>query len=124
MLLKESRIKVSDNSDAKEVLCIHINKKKNRFSRTSLANFIKVTIKKRVSRRKNIKKRVNWCLVGATKRKIVRSSGESLRFSKPKVILVDDKKKKTMGSLVKGVLPREIVASYATDIISRARRLV
>lgn len=62
--------------------------------------------------------------MGATSRKIVRPSGESLRFSKPKVIIVDDKKKKTMGSLVKGVLPREVAASNATEIVSRARRLV
>lgn len=124
MIKKEARLTAADNSDAQVVLCIHPNKKRNVFKRTSLGNFVKVTVKRRVSRRKNIKKRVNWCLVGATTRKILRPSGESLRFSKTKAILVDDKRKKTMGTLIKGVLPREVRAADAADIVRRARRLI
>ena len=124
MIRKETKLIASDNSDAKVVLCIHSNIKKNVLKRTSLGSFIKVTIKKKVSRRKNLKKRVNWCFIGATPRRIKRASGESLRFSRSKAILVDEKKKKTMGTLIKGVLPREVAASDASDIIKRARRLI
>jgi ribosomal protein L14 len=124
VIRKETQLTASDNSDAKTVLCIHPNKKKSAFRRTSLGNFVKVTIKKKVSRRKNIKKRVNWCFVGATPRRIVRLSGEGLRFSRSKVILVDEKKKKIMGTLIKGVLPREARLSGASDIIKRVKRLI
>lgn len=89
-----------------------------------MGNFIKVTIKKKVSRRKTIKKRINWALVCATKRKIQRLSGESIRFSKPKITIVDDKKKKIMGTRIKGVVPRELNAADAGDIICKARRLI
>ena len=94
MIRKETKLIASDNSDAKVVLCIHPNIKKNVLKRTSLGSFIKVTIKKKVSRRKNLKKRVNWCFIGATPRRIKRASGESLRFSRSKAILVDEKKKR------------------------------
>jgi ribosomal protein L14 len=59
VIRKETKLIVSDNSDAKIVQCIHPNRKKSTFKRTSLASFVKVTIKKKVSRRKNLKKRVN-----------------------------------------------------------------
>ena len=115
---------VGDNSDAKVVLCIHPNKRKNLFKKTSLGNFVKVTIKKKVSRRENIRGKVNWCLVGATKKKIVRASGESLRFSRSKALLVDEKRAKSMGTRVRGVLPREVRASATPDVYRLARRLV
>nr|ADV41820.1 ribosomal protein L14 [Bigelowiella natans] len=124
MIKKETKMTVADNSDARLVLCIHANTKRARYKKTSLANFVKVTIKRKVSRRNNIKKRVNWCLIGATPRRIARLSGESIRFSKTKALLVDDKKKKSMGSLIKGVLPREVRAADASEVVSRARRLV
>lgn len=59
MIKKETKMTVADNSDARSVLCIHTNKKRAIYRKTSLANFVKVTIKRKVSRRNNIKKRVN-----------------------------------------------------------------
>jgi len=59
MIKKETKMIVADNSDARTVLCIHTNKKRSIYKKTSLANFVKVTIKRKVSRRNNIKKRVN-----------------------------------------------------------------
>lgn len=124
MIRKESRLRVGDNSDAQVVLCIHTNKKKNLIKKSSLGNFIKVTIKRKVNRRDNIRKRVNWCFVGATARRIVRSSGESLRFANSKVVLLDEKRKKIMGTAIKGVLPREVKKADIPDVIKKARRLV
>ena len=68
MIRKESRLRVGDNSDAQVVLCIHTNKKKNLIKKSSLGNFIKVTIKRKVNRRDNIRKKVNWCFVGGARR--------------------------------------------------------
>lgn len=39
-------------------------------------------------------------------------------------MLVDEKRKKTLGTRIKGVLPREVSAAGAPDIVLRARRLV
>mgnify|MGYP001310653312 CR=1 FL=1 len=124
MFQKELKLRVSDNSDARLVQCIHINKKKHKNKKTSMGNFVKVTIKKKVSRRKTIKKRINWVFVCATRRKIQRLSGESLRFGKPKITVVDDKQKKIMGTRIKGVIPRELCALDVADIITKARRLI
>lgn len=124
MIQKETKLRVSDNSDARVVQCIHPNTKRQRFKKTSLANFVKVTIKQRVSRRNNIKKKINWVLVGATKRKINRASGESIKFKSAKITILDDKKNKIMGSQIKGVLPRELGNKGLNEIIAKARRLV
>jgi len=124
MINKETRIRISDNSDAQVVMCIHVNKKRHKCKKTSLGNFIKGTIKRRVYRRNTLKKRVNWVLIGATKRKIQRLSGESIQFKSVKATVVDEKKSKTMGSRIKGVLPKELRRYKLNDIISKARRLI
>ena len=124
MINKETRLPISDNSDAQIVLCIHTNKKRQKFKKTSLGNFIKATIKRRVYKRNTIKKRVNWVLVGATKRKIQRLSGESIKFNSVKATVVDEKKAKTMGSRIKGVLPKELGRHNLNEIVSKARRLI
>jgi ribosomal protein L14 len=105
--------------------CVFIlTKRKILLKNLVLGNFIKVTIKRKVNRRDNIRKRVNWCFVGATARRIVRSSGESLRFANSKVVLLDEKRKKIMGTAIKGVLPREVKKADIPDVIKKARRLV
>ena len=124
MFQKELKLRVSDNSDARVVQCIHINKKNHKKKKTSLGNFVKISIKKKVYRRKNIKKRINWVFVCATKKRICRLSGETLRFNSPKVTLVDDKKNKIMGTRIKGVVPRELRSFNVSDIISKAKRIV
>ena len=58
-MLKEANVWVGDNSDAIRAVCIHSNTLRNKYRRTSLGNFIRGTIKRRISRRKNIKRRVN-----------------------------------------------------------------
>jgi ribosomal protein L14 len=95
MVKKEQKLRIGDNSDAKVALCIHTNNKKNFIKKSSLGNFIKVTLKRRVSRRKTIKNKVNWALVCSTKQKLQRLSGESLQFKAAKITIVDEKKKKS-----------------------------
>ena len=124
MIQKETLLPISDNSDAQVVLCIHTNKKRQKIRKTSLGNFLKVTIKRRIYKRKTIKKRVNWVLVGATKRKIRRLSGESLQFNSVKAAIVDEKRAKIMGSRIKGVLPKELSRYGLNELISKARRLI
>jgi len=124
VISKETRIHISDNSDAQVVLCIHANKKRQKFKKTGLGNFIKGTIKRRVYKRNTLKKRVNWVLIGATKRKIKRLSGESIKFKYVKATVVDEKRNKTMGSRIKGVLPKELRRYNLNDIVSKARRLI
>lgn len=62
--------------------------------------------------------------MGSTAKRVVRKSGDGLRFARTKLVLVDEKKNKALGTRIKGVLPREVTASGAQDIILRARRLV
>ena len=123
-MIKETQCWVGDNSDALKALCIHENKKRRPLKGTSLSNFVKCTVKKRVSRRKNIKTRVNWFLVGVTKKKIFRRSGESILFKRPKIVLVDDKKKKMLSTVIKGALPKEVAIHAPREIFRRARRLL
>jgi ribosomal protein L14 len=124
MVKKEQKLRIGDNSDAKVALCIHTNNKKNFIKKSSLGNFIKVTLKRRVSRRKTIKNKVNWALVCSTKQKLQRLSGESLQFKAAKITIVDEKKKKSMGTRIKGAVPREICKKALFPITIRADRAV
>lgn len=62
--------------------------------------------------------------MGSTARRISRESGEAISFSRSKLVLVDEKRKKALGTRIRGVLPREVGRVAPQEITLRAKRLV
>lgn len=106
------------------MLCINPNQKGRIFKKTSLGSFVKGSVRLRRHRRNDLKKKVNWCFVLSTKRKLVRRGGEGVRFKCPKVILVGGKKSRIIGTRVRGAAVRELARGSLEDLAPKISRFV
>jgi large subunit ribosomal protein L14 len=118
MIQQESRLKVTDNSGAKEILCIRVlGGTKKRYAR--VGDIIVATVKTAnptgVVKRKSVVKAV----VVRTRDQIQRKDGSTIAFDdNAAVIIGDDKNPK--GTRVFGPVPRELRDLGYAKIISLA----
>ena len=118
MIQQESRLKVCDNSGAKEILCIRVlGGTKKRYAR--VGDMIVATVKEAstvgVVKRKSVVK----AIVVRTRDKIQRKDGSTICFDdNAAVIVADDKTLK--GTRVFGPVPRELRDLGFAKIISLA----
>lgn len=118
MIQQESRLKVADNSGAKEILCIRVlGGTKKRYAR--VGDMIVATVKEAstvgVVKRKSVVK----AIVVRTRDQIQRKDGSTICFDdNAAVIVADDKTLK--GTRVFGPVPRELRDLGFAKIISLA----
>lgn len=118
MIQQETRLKVTDNSGAKEILCIRVlGGTKRRYAR--VGDIIVATVKQAtavgVVKRKSVVKAV----VVRTRDQIQRKDGSTIAFDdNAAVIIGDDKNPK--GTRVFGPVPRELRDQGYAKIISLA----
>ncbi len=124
MVQVESRLKVADNSGAKEVQCIRVlGGYKRRYGH--VGNIIVVTVKSAVPHAAIKKSDVVRAVIVRTKKEIRRTDGSYVRFSDNAcVILADPKKKDPKGTRIFGPVAREIrqagfikIASLAPEVL-------
>ena len=118
MIQQESRLKIADNSGAKEVLCIRVlGGTKKRYA--SLGDRIVVTIKNALPNG-NIKKgSVSNAVVVRTKKEIKRKDGSYIRFEDNAAILLNENDE-PRGTRVFGPVARELRDKEFMRIISLA----
>ena len=118
MIQQESRLKVCDNSGAKEILCIRVlGGTKKRYARVGdvIVASVKVASTTGVVKRKSVVKAV----VVRTRDQIQRKDGSTIVFDdNAAVIIADDKTLK--GTRVFGPVPRELRDLGYAKIISLA----
>lgn len=107
MLQKNTILLISDNSDAKKVLCIHKYKKKKLYKQSDIGSTFLGSVKKQVKRKNVIKVKINPALIVGVKKKKKRKSGEFFKSYKNRGILLDGNNK-TLGSKIKIKIPKEI----------------
>lgn len=118
MIQQETRLKVTDNSGAKEILCIRVlGGTKRRYAK--VGDIIVATVKQAspvgIVKRKSVVKAV----VVRTKNQIHRKDGSTIAFDdNAAVIIADDKTPK--GTRVFGPVPRELRDMGYAKIISLA----
>jgi len=118
MIQQETRLKVTDNSGAKEILCIRVlGGTKRRYAR--VGDIIVATVKQATAigivKRKSVVKAV----VVRTRDQIQRKDGSTIAFDdNAAVIIGDDKNPK--GTRVFGPVPRELRDMGYAKIISLA----
>lgn len=118
MIQQESRLKVADNSGAKQILCIRVlGGSRRRYAH--VGDVIVATVKE-ASPSGNVKKKsVVKAVVVRTTNTIRRKDGSTIKFDEnAAVILGEDKQPK--GTRIFGPVPRELRESGFSKIISLA----
>jgi len=118
MIQQESRLKVCDNSGAKEVLCIRVlGGTRRRYAR--VGDIIVVTVKEANASGNVKKKTVQKAVVVRTREQIRRKDGSTISFDDNAVVIIgDDKNPKA--TRVFGPVPRELREMGYSKIISLA----
>ena len=118
MIQQESRLKVADNSGAKEILCIRVlGGTRRRYAR--VGDIIVATVKE-ASPTGNVKKKsVVKAVVVRTTNQIRRKDGSTIRFDENAAVIINDDKN-PRATRVFGPIPRELREYGYSKIISLA----
>lgn len=118
MIQTESRLVVTDNSWAKEVLCIKVLWGSHR-RYASVGDIIVVTVKKALPDGRVKKKKVVKAVVVRTTKEIRRPDGSYIRFDDNACVIIDDKNM-PLGTRIFGPVARELKAKGFQKIMSLA----
>jgi large subunit ribosomal protein L14 len=122
MIQVETKLKVADNSGAKEILCIRIlGSSKRRYARPG--DIIVGVVKKALPNGQVKKSDIIRAVVARTKAKVKRKDGTILRFDDNAAILINPDGN-PRGTRIFGPIPRELrdgnfmkIVSLASDVI-------
>lgn len=118
MIQQESRLKVTDNSGAKEVLCIRVlGGTRRRYAR--VGDVIVVTVKDANPTGNVKKKTVQKAVVVRTRDQIQRKDGSTIAFDDNACVIINDDKT-PKATRVFGPVPRELREQGYAKIISLA----
>ena len=121
MIQQESRLKVADNSGAKEVLCIRVlGGSKRRYA--SIGDVIVVSVKD--ASPGGIKKgTVSKAVIVRTKKEVRRNDGTYIRFDDNAVVLLNDSEE-PRGTRIFGPVARELRDKDYMRIVSLAPEVI
>ena len=118
MIQTESRLKVADNTGAKEILCIRVSGgSRRRYAK--VGDVIVATVKQATPTGSVKKGDVVKAVVVRTKKEHRRPDGSVIRFDENAAVIVDDNKN-PRGTRIFGPVPRELRARNHMKIISLA----
>ena len=118
MIQTESRLKVADNSGAKEVLCIRVLGGTGR-RYASVGDIIVVTVKSVVPSSDMKKGTVSKAIIVRTKKEVRRPDGSYIRFDDNACVLLNNSGE-LRGSRIFGPVARELRATDYTKVVSLA----
>ena len=122
MVQQESRLKVADNTGAKEVLCIKVlGGTSRRYAR--LGDEIIVTVKKAITGGVVKKGDISTAVVVRVKKEVRRKDGSYIRFDENAAVLIDNQKE-PQGTRVFGPVARELREKKYMKILSLAPEVV
>jgi len=122
MIQKETRLRVADNTGAKEVLCINIPGGTGR-RYAHVGDIIVVTVKQAIPRGAVKKGDVIRAVVVRETKTFRRSNGAYVRFDENAVVMLDEKNN-PKGSRIFGPVARELRDKSFTKIISLAPEVI
>ena len=118
MIQMQTRLRVADNSGAKEVMCIKVIGGSHR-RYASVGDIIVVAIKESGPQSKVKKGDVAKAVVVRTKRKVRRADGTFIRFDDNSAVLINNQKE-PIGTRIFGPVARELRAKQFVKIVSLA----
>ncbi len=118
MIQQESRLKVADNSGAREILCIRVDKGfKHRYA--GVGDIITATVKSATPGAPVKKGDVVKAVVVRTKKMIGRPDGSYIRFDDNAAVIINDQKN-PRGTRIFGPVARELRDKFFMKIVSLA----
>ena len=118
MIQQESRLRVADNSGAKEVLCIKVlGGSKRRYA--NIGDVIKVSVRDASPRGKVKKGEVYDAVVVRTRKGVRRAAGSLVRFDGNAAVLLNNKLE-PIGTRIFGPVTRELRSERFMKIVSLA----
>ena len=122
MIQQESRLKVADNSGAKEVLCIRVlGGTRRRYA--SIGDKIVVTVKDSTPSGNVKKGQVSKAVVVRTKKEVRRADGSYIRFDDNAVVLLNNAGE-MRGTRIFGPVARELREKQFMRIVSLAPEVI
>ena len=118
MIQQESRLKVADNTGAKEILTIRVLGGSGR-RYAGIGDTIVASVKEAIPRGRVKKGDVVRAIVVRTAKDIQRKDGSVIRFDKSAAVIVN-KQNEPVGTRIFGPVPRELRAKNHMKIISLA----
>ena len=119
MIQRESRLKVTDNSGAREVLVIQVLGGTRR-KYGSVGDVVVATVKKAVPNSPVKKSSVVRAVIVRTKKEYRREDGSHIRFDDNAAVLLDTESKNPVGTRVFGPVARELRDKGYSRIMSLA----
>jgi len=118
MIQQQTRLKVADNSGAKEIQCIKVlGGTRRRYA--SLGDIIVVSVKEAIPRSKVKKGDVVKAVVVRTKRTHKRPDGTSIRFDENSAVILNNQME-PIGTRIFGPVARELRTKNFMKIVSLA----
>jgi large subunit ribosomal protein L14 len=122
MIQMQTRLRVADNSGAKEVMCIKVlGGAKRRYA--SIGDIIVVSIKEALPTAKVKKGDVAKAVVVRTIHKVRRADGSYIRFDDNSAVLINNNKE-PIGTRIFGPVARELRAKSFVKIVSLAPEVI
>ena len=122
MIQQESRLKIADNSGAKEVLCIKVlGGSKRRYA--SIGDVFVATVKDAIPGAQVKKGDVVKCVIVRTKKECRRPDGSYIRFDENAAVILDDRGA-PRGTRIFGPVARELREKNFMRIISLASEVL
>ena len=119
MIQQESRVKVADNSGAREILCIRVlGGTGRRYAR--VGDTIIATVKEAQPNSGVSKGEIVRAVIVRTAKPFQRSDGSSIRFDENAAVLIDDTQGNPRGTRIFGPVARELPDRRFMRIISLA----
>ena len=118
MIQQESRLRVADNTGAKELLCIRVLGGSGR-RYAGIGDIIKVTVKEAIPRGKVKKGQVMTAVVVRTRHGVRRADGSIIRFDGNAAVILNNKQE-PIGTRIFGPVTRELRNEKFMKIVSLA----
>ena len=118
MIQTESRLKVADNTGAREVLCVKVlGGSKRRYAQ--VGDIIKVTVKSAAPRGRVKKGEIYNAVVVRTAKGVRRQDGSLIKFAEGAAVLLNNKRE-PIGTRIFGPVTRELRTERFMKIVSLA----
>ena len=119
MIQQESRVKVADNSGARELLCIRVlGGTRRRYAR--VGDVIVATVKEAQPNSAVPKGEIVHAVIVRTAKPFLRRDGSTIRFDENAAVLLEDRRGAPRGTRIFGPVARELREQRFMRIISLA----